>query len=1028
LNRKSRWLSTFLVLTLAVLGLTANVAYSQTTSEIEGTVLDTNGASLPGASVEIKSTALQGMRTAITDVAGRFRFPAIAPGNYTVTAALSGFGKVERTNVRVSLGSTATVLITMTVSVQEAIVVTGEAPAVDVASTTTGTTYTARVISQLPVGRNYADIVRSQPGVQTDTGEVQGRSLALSIYGSTSAENLYLIDGVNTTNVIKGFQGKAINNEFVEEVEVKTGGYQAEFGRNTGGVINVITKSGGNEFHGDAFGYYDNTGMKAQPRVDATANYSESGDVQGQPYDSKNNRSEFGVGFGGFFVKDRLWFYGAYDRVDQKLELFQTAGVLNGTALPRDVKSDLYSGKLTVRITDSTTLIGTIFADPQTNNGALSDLLINSPNPNSYNGERALGGTDYAVKATQLFSTFGLATAQYSRHKESFLTTPQGSDLQRIVDNTPTTLGLPGATAGGFGEIFGPTINNESTRDAAGGAMSLFLGSHEIKFGGDYQKDVTSGSTFYTGTSLLTIRPCTQSGTSFCDLSKAPIVAIPGGSGATTPVFYQHDFFTPGSASPAGDLLASAPFNVPSKFFSFFVQDTFKILPNLTVNAGVRYDDQKVFKGNGDIAFHLDQQWSPRLGFSWDPVKDGSTKVYGSYGKFYWPTPTDLNVRVFTANSQQTNYNYSPTSLVHLSGPTCTATVTTNCVPRNPLFQGASFEGEPVEQGLKGSYQTEFTFGLEKAVDPTFSLGLKFTYRKLGSGVIEDRCDLDPEGYPLGSSCAITNAGGGGPLANGAYPTCDENANPTDPTSGQCGLPGQAMVPAKRNYMGIELVAKKKVTNSLFVQASYIYSQLRGNYSGAVRVASGQTDPGINADYDYYQFSQNADGKLELDRPHQVRLDAVYQAPFGVAVGLQAYVRSGQPTNRLGWFNSYYPDLIYLDQRGSGDRLPVDYEGNLSLAYEMKVGPVIITPQLYIFNLLNRQTVTGIDERFNPNGSFVTDKNSPFYGQYGVEPGTKGPDGTLCTASVPCTDNVDYRKATTRGAGRSIRVALKASF
>lgn len=1022
---KFRWLSTFLVLTLAVLGLTANVAYSQTTGDIEGTISDTNGASLPGAAVEIKSTALQGTRTAVTDVAGRFRFPAVAPGTYTVTAALSGFGKVERTNVRVSLGSTATVLITMTVSVQEAIVVTGEAPAVDVTSTTTGTTYTARVISQLPVGRNYADIVRSQPGVQTDTGEVQGRSLALSIYGSTSAENLYLIDGVNTTNVIKGFQGKAINNEFVEEVEVKTGGYQAEFGRNTGGVINVITKSGGNEFHGDAFGYYDNTGMKAQPRVDASPAYSQSGDVQGQPYYSKNNRTEFGLGFGGFFVKDRLWFYGAYDRVVQAQELFQTSGIVNGQAFPRDTKSDLYSGKLTVRITDSTTLIGTIFADPQTNTGTLFDT-VNSTNPNTYNGERKLGGTDYAVKATQLFSTFGLATAQYSRHTESFLTTP-GSNLPRVDDLTPSLQGRNTIVGGGYGNVFGPTVNNESTRDAVGGAMSLFLGSHEIKFGGDYQKDLTSGATFYTGGQRVFIRPCTQTGTSRCDLSKAPVVAIAGGSG-TTPVFYQHNFYTPGSASPAGDLLVSSPFNVPSKFFSFFLQDTFKVLPNLTVNAGIRYDDQKVFKGNGDIAFHLDQQWAPRVGFSWDPSKDGSTKVYGSYGKFYWPTPTDLNVRVFTANSQQTNYNYSPTSLVHLSGPTCTATVTTNCVPRNPLFQGASFEGEPVEEGLKGSYQTEFTFGLEKALDPTFSLGLKFTYRKLGSGVIEDRCDLDPDGNPLGSSCGITNAGGSGPLASGLYPSCNASGNPTDPDSGVCGLAGVPMEGAKRNYWGIELVAKKKVTNSLFMQASYIYSQLRGNYSGAIRVASGQTDPGINADYDYYQFIQQADGILELDRPHQFRLDAVYQAPFGVNVGLQAYVRSGQTTNRLGWFNSFYPDLLYLDQRGSGDRLPVDYEANLSLAYELKVGPVTITPQLYIFNLLNRQTVTSIDPGFNPNGFFVTNQASPFYGQAGVEPGTQGPDGTLCTASVPCTDNINYRKANGRGQGRQIRVALKATF
>ncbi len=561
-----------------------------------------------------------------------------------------------------------------------------------------------------------------------------------------------------------------------------------------------------------------------------------------------------------------------------------------------------------------------------------------------------------------------------------------------------------------------------------GGALSLFLGSHEIKFGGDYQKDLTSGATYYTGGERLRIRPCTQSGTSRCDLSQAPVLPINGGNGATTPVFYEHNFFTPGSASPAGDASITSPFNVPSKFFSFFLQDTFKVLPNLTVNAGIRYDDQKVFKANGDVAFHLDGQWAPRAGFSWDPMKDGSTKVYGSYGKFYWPTPTDLNVRVFTANSQQFNYNYNPASKAQLSLPTCSATVTTGCVPRNPLFQGASFEGEPVEEGLKGSSQEEFTFGLEKALDPTLSLGLKFTYRKLGANVIEDRCDLDPSGNALGASCAITNAGGTGPIASGAVTTCNGSGNPTDPTNGECGLAGQPMQGAKRNYMGIELVAKKKVTNSLYMQASYLYSQLRGNYSGAIRVASGQTDPGINADYDYYQFQQNFDGKLELDRPHQFRVDAVYQAPFGLNVGLQAYVRTGQPTNRLGWFNTFYPDLIYLDQRGSDPRLPTDYEANLSLAYELKVGPVTITPQLYIFNLLNRQVVTGIDEAFNPNGSFVTNTSSPFYGQYGVEPGTAGPDGTVCTASVPCSDNVDYRKANVRGAGRSIRVALKATF
>src|SRR5207253_5343378 len=107
-----------------------------------------------------------------------------------------------------------------------------------------------------------------------------GVTLAVPNSCSTSAENLFLIDGVNTTNVINGFQGKDINTEFVQEVEVKTGGYQAEYGRNTGGVINVVTKSGGNEFHGDVFGYYNNTNMRSNPTVEINPNFSQSGDAQ----------------------------------------------------------------------------------------------------------------------------------------------------------------------------------------------------------------------------------------------------------------------------------------------------------------------------------------------------------------------------------------------------------------------------------------------------------------------------------------------------------------------------------------------------------------------------------------------------------------------------------------------------------------------------------------------------------------------------------------------------------------------------
>src|SRR5262249_26517747 len=157
---------------------------------IEGTVTDQSGGGLPGGAIELTSPHPQGTRTATTGQDGRFPFISLSPGPYKGTRDLSGVGTLEKTANR-TLDATAPLHLQLQLATKEAVTVTGEAPLVDVTSTTTGTNYQAKVIDKLPVGRNYASIVLSQPGVQTDSGETQGRSLALSIYGSTSAENLF---------------------------------------------------------------------------------------------------------------------------------------------------------------------------------------------------------------------------------------------------------------------------------------------------------------------------------------------------------------------------------------------------------------------------------------------------------------------------------------------------------------------------------------------------------------------------------------------------------------------------------------------------------------------------------------------------------------------------------------------------------------------------------------------------------------------------------------------------------------------
>ncbi len=421
-------------------------------------------------------------------------------------------------------------------------------------------------------------------------------------------------------------------------------------------------------------------------------------------------------------------------------------GRASGETFPQTSTSNLWAGKLTFNVFQGTTLVGTMFADPQVNTGAL--IVPTGSNPFSYNGRRDVGGTDWAGRLNQLFGSFGILTAQYSQHKDRFETKPDGLDVVRQVGHTRS----PAVVSGGFGNVFGATRNNKSTRDAWSGSFTGYVGNNEFKVGGDYSKDATVGSSYYTGGSQLTIRPC-GTGVNACDLSRAPFYT--NGAGVTGQVYYQHAFYTADGADLTP--LAIAPFTTPTKRWGAYVQDQWRIIPTLTVNAGLRWDQEHYFRSDGVVAFKLLNQWAPRFGFVWDFVGDGTSKLYGSGGRFFYAIPTDLNVRVFSANTQVVNYNYSPTALNH------------DFAARTRLIQVGSVEGEPVDPGMKAAYQDEYTLGVEKALDPTLSVGLKGTYRTLGR-TVEDRCDLDPDD-PANvnhNSCAIFNPGGSGPGAPAA--------------------------------------------------------------------------------------------------------------------------------------------------------------------------------------------------------------------------------------------------------------------
>ena len=962
-----------------------------TTGNIEGVVRDTSGDALPGATLQTSSPSLQGLRVTVSDRDGRFRFPAVPPGIYTVKASLPSFRASEK-EATVTLDATATADFQLEPEVREEVAVSGEAPLVDTTSTTTGTNYSSQVIAHLPVSRNYADIVRTNPGVLPDQGETQGRSIALSIYGSTSVEHQWIIDGVNTTNVLKGMQGKAINNEFVQEVEVKTGGYQAEYGRALGGIINVITKAGGNTFHGEGFVYYDSDALRADrvfvPGVDSgltgmrIASYS---------------RADYGADLGGFLLKDRLWFFGAYDRVSgpAKISRYVSSNLVPNTMeFPLDNTDNLYSGKLTWNIVASSTLVGSVFADPTTNSGAsLSDPRvggppISNPDPGTWESTRTIGGTDFGLRLNQLFGSSGLLTLQAARHQDRYALTPSGPGLQtRLEDWTcpngtgtpdqPCDIpGQPNFVQGGLGFIGGPRNHSTSRRDQIRADAVNYRGPHEIKLGGDYQDGRTDTLTFFSGR---------QKVQRFDEHGQ---------------IYYEHRFF----ARNAQDLTpVDNPSTATTRDVGAYLQDSWKAAPNLTINAGLRFDREWIIDYTGEAVIRTDV-WQPRLGVVWDPIGDGTSKVYAFAGRFSYGLPTDLAIQAYSANVFAVTYNLDPSSTAQ--DPRVVGHM--NALPRG------SSTGEPVDTGLKGISQDELTFGVEKTLaGGTLSFELKATYRNLANA-IEDRCDLDyvaPESK--GSTCALMNPGSNGRFARGDFHYCtgldDFNNCTFDPETDTLLSPATPMPEARRIYRGIEILARKAFSQNLWLQASYVYSSLRGNYDGEISEGfGGQTDPGFNADFDYPQLLHNAYGRLYLDRPHQLRLDSYYVAPFGLLVGLQTWLRSGAPLNKYGYFNGAYGAAIQLVPKGYAGRLPMEWDANLTLAYPIHIGPVIATLQAYVFSLFNNQIRLGQDTKWSAQQQV-------------------GYPNTIYDPNQAST-NSNYGKITARTDPRLFRAALRISF
>ncbi len=896
--------------------LLATPLFAQTTGSIGGRTTDASGALLPGVTVEVTSRALQGVRTTVSDAEGFYRLPLLPPGDYTVTFKLEGFGSESRRMVPVYLGKETPLDAALKPSTAAEITVKAEAPVLDTSSTTLGTNLTTRAIETLPTGRSYSSIAQVVPGVSSDANPDPAAANTISVYGSSGAENSFYIDGVNTTGIEYGFQGKDLNFEFIQEVQVKTGGYEAEFGRSTGGIINVITKSGGNQFSGDAFAYYEPDSLQANAKDIVSTGGTPAGFT----------KKDYGLDLGGFIMKDKLWFFGAWNGVHDDRTV-----VLDNKEQFR-IRKTFGSAKLTYNIAPSHSLVGTYLQDPRTQTGAINDNNHSLfGDPLTFLGRLDFGGRDAALRYDGVIAGNWVATAQAARHREKNSVGPATSagDAVQFRDASNDFF-----QTGGFGLI----QNKKFDRKFYGGSLERYLGRHEIKGGLEYENESADVLKRMSGGQQV-------------DVFTDPVNA--------SKKIYRHFYWTTPNAT-IGNAPVSALVATPKhRNTTLYLQDRWS-LDNLTLSFGVRWDRQRIIDASGVTQIDLKKDYAPRLGFVWDPSGAHHDKIYGSVGRFYEQIPMDLVIRSFSYERQPRIINFSPTSTV----PDPVAE--TDFDTASAILGGFT---EPSDPHIKNQYLTEYIVGGEHQIGESLAVGAKVIYRNYGR-VIEDFLCVDDGTYCIG------NPGEG--IMKEVFTLDYSTTFPAPkPKRTYKGLQFDANKRFSHNWQAMASYLWSKLDGNY-----------DGEFAPFTNVGADPNISAAYDYYDFFTNGSDLSkitnrGPLSNDRRHQLKVSGLYNTNFGLTVGLSTYWRSGTPLTRYGYSDAYGRYEFFLTRRGAEGRTPDNYEMDVHLGYPINVGMGKVNLVLDVFNVLNAQRAVLLDERygFQESDNALAVPANPGYGK-----------------------------------------------
>lgn len=925
-----------------ILAAAATAFAQETTGTISGRVVDAQQLAIPGATVTV--AGVQGAKTVVTDAEGRYTVPFLTPGTYVVKADLQGFKTASRSGIVVALGQTVDLPFKLEIgTISESVQVVGAPDIINTRTTTTGANISSDLLQNVPVGRNVGATLYLAPGVSSSgTAGTANPSIA----GGSGLDNQYVIDGVNVTNqgygalgsysIVFGSLGNATPFDFMQEVQVKTGGYDAEFGQSTGGVVNVITKSGSNKVAGSLFGYTRPSSLESG----WTQYQSINGSVQ-----TVGARAFDGGAEGGFpIVKDKLFVFGAIDP-GRDVRTFQAPKgfpLLSLGSVDRIRENLTYSTKATWQPANAHRIDVSVFGDPSKGlNGPqrTSALLVNDASSFS---SLEYGGHNQTVRYNGVVGSRWLIEASYARALNRINETPS-VDTWRVTDQTVT----PTVTTGGIGfyEAGNRSLNNQYSIKSTN-----ILGDHQLKYGFEYDDVTYSQINQRTGPTFVA-----PDGRQTATGAQITILA--------DPTFGQIYRITRANFNSGRTTI--------QRYGSFFVQDSWKVNDRLTINPGLRYEQEKL-AGTIITDFTLGNNWAPRIGATYDFTGDNRTKLYGSYGRFYARVPNDLAARALSADDSTSRADYFDASLTQ---PIPNGTVAGG-VTNHFVLAGAG--ADTVDPDAKLSYVNEYTVGVDREIAANTSVGVRYTYRNIGR-VLEDVAAFPLVAYDLG------------------VPGTDSvEYILTNPSSATAVAPQAAFLGAHfddpvHKYQAVELTLNRRLANRWSALASYRWSRLRGDFEGFYRDDNGQSDPGITSLYDFPtndpsytaigvpQFGYRGDirflgetGILPLDRPHQVKLFGSYAFPTGLGIGVGLNLGSGAPLTPLA-ANPNYTNGGEIPEapRGSGiqtvdgfkTRTPFQSEVSAQASYKLTLGGSrSLTLLADVFNLFNSQTVLMYDQ------------------------------------------------------------------